>query len=76
MLRVQLGKLYNQYLSHTEKGILVDDENLVKFTELLKNKFDTIKDLTKARLQKMKPRKRTKKSIHRRKKLNRKYLRS
>ena len=76
MLRVQLGKLYNQYVSHAEKGILVDDKNLVKFTELLKNKFDTIKDLTKARLQKTKPRKPINKSIYRRKKLNRKYLRS
>ena len=76
MLRVQLGKLYHQYVSHAEKGILVGDKNLVKFTELLKIKFDTIKDLTKARLQKTKPRKPTKKLIYRRKKLNRKYLRS
>ena len=80
MLRVQLGKLYNQYVSHAEKGILVDDENLLQFTEILKNKFDTIKDLTKTRLRKKKSSKsgkprENKKIINRRKMLNRKYLR-
>ena len=80
MLRVQLGKLYHQYVSHVDKGILVDDENLLKFTELLRNKFDTIKNLTKARLRKKKSSKsgkprENKKIIKRRKMLNRKYLR-
>ena len=80
MLRVQLGKLYHQYVSHAEKGILVGDENLLQFTEILKNKFDTIKDLTKTRLRKKKSSKsgkprENKKNINRRKILNRKYLR-
>ena len=55
MLRVQVGKIYQQYNSKAERGILIGDEQMLKFTELLKSRFNTVKDNTKARLRTGKP---------------------
>ena len=82
ILRTQVGKLYHQYISKAENGVLNNDEKMMKFTESLKNRFDTVKNLTKARLRKdtngkpsksRKPRDHHEKPIN--KMLDRKYLR-
>ena len=81
MLRVQVGKIYQQYISKAERGIFIGDEQMLKFTELLKSRFNTVKHNTKARLRtgqptkSRKPRDNQEKPIEINKMLDRKYLR-
>ena len=81
MLRVQVGKIYQQYISKAERGILIGDEQMLKFTKLLKSRFNAVKDNTKARLRtgqptkSRKPRDNQEKSTETEKMLDRKYLR-
>ena len=86
ILRVQLGKIYHEFISQAERGVLLDDEKMVDLRELLKTKFDVIKDETKSRLRKNKISKKTSKSrkprdnqtkpVNRRRMLYRTYMRS
>ena len=85
-MRIQLGKIYHQFISQANRGILVDDEKLLETTQLLKSKFDIVKAKTKNRLRKKKAAQKTLKSkipkvrqfkpINRRKMMHRKYMRS
>ena len=83
-MRTQVGILYHQYISKAENGVLNNDEKMMKFTESLKNRFDTVKNLTNARLRKdtngkssksRKPRDNHEKPIEINNMLDRKYLR-
>ena len=86
ILRIQLGKIYHQYILQANRGVLVDDAKLLETTQLLKHKFDIIKAKTKNRFRKKKatqkpaksktPRVHHLKLMNRRKMMHQKYLRS
>ena len=79
ILRIQLGNIYQQYNEQASRGIFVKDQQLLEITELLKMKFDMIKDETKNRLRRKPGSRRQRKSRANpidRKLMHQKYLRS
>ena len=79
ILRIQLGNIYQQYNEQASRGIFVKDQQLLEVTELLKMKFDMIKDETKNRLRRQPGSRRKTQSRANpidRKLMHQKYLRS